>query len=138
MPYLEPYKTCKNRSITCRTTTNILRTMENLPSHHHDLLYPSYTFSSLPLIPAIPLKSHPFIEFIMIELVPQTYQPSTHLKLYDGMIDPQSHVDAFKNTMLILGDFDSMCCKAFPSTLSEAAQQWFSSLPSHLPEVLLI
>ena len=30
--------------------------------------------------------------------------------------------------MLILRDYDAMHYKAFPSTLFEAAQQWFSSL----------
>ena len=72
---------------------------------------------------------HRFTKFIMTEPVLQTYRPPAHLKLYDGTTDPQSHVDAFKNAMLVSGDFDAMRCKAFPSMLSEAAQQWFSSLP---------
>ena len=56
-------------------------------------------------------------------------QPPAHLKLYNGTTDPQSHVDALKNAMLISSDFDAMRCKTFPSTLSKVAQQQFSSLP---------
>ena len=65
----------------------------------------------------------------MSKLVPSSYQPLVHLKLYDGTSDPQSHIDAFKNAMLISGASDAMRCKAFPATLSDVARQCFSSLP---------
>ena len=89
-------------------------------SHH------SYQHSCLEM-PLDFHPGHPFTEFIMTEPVPQTYWPLAHLKLYDGTTDPQSHIDAFKNAMLVSRDSNAMCCKAFLSTLSEAVQQWFSS-----------
>ena len=71
----------------------------------------------------------------MSEPVPSSYQPPVHLKLYDGIIDPQNHTDAFKNAMLIFDDSDAMHCKAFLATLSEAVQQWFSFLPPNRLEI---
>ena len=68
----------------------------------------------------------------MSEPMPLSYRPVVHLKLYDSTTELQSHIDAIKNTMLISRDFDAMWCKAFLATLSEAAKQWFSSLPPHL------
>ena len=58
----------------------------------------------------------------MTEPIPQTYHPPICLKLYDGATDPQSHIDALKNAMLVFDDSNAMHCNAFPSTLSEAAQ----------------
>ena len=73
--------------------------------------------------------SHPLTKFIISEPIPSSYRPLVYLKLYNRTTDPQRHIDAFKNAMLISGDSDAMRYKAFPTTLSEAAQQWFSSLP---------
>ena len=44
---------------------------------------------------------HPFKEFVMFELMHASYRTLVHLKLYDGTTNPQSHIDAFKNAMLI-------------------------------------
>ena len=61
---------------------------------------------------------HLFTEFIMSKLVPSSYRPPVHLKLYDETTDPQSHINAFKNVILIFGDSDTMHCKAFLATLT--------------------
>ena len=80
-------------------------------------------------LPAHHLR-HPFMEFIIPKPIPHSYRVPIHLKLYDGIGDPRSHVDAFQKTMLVSSDSDVMQCKAFSVMLSEAAQQWFLSLPS--------
>ena len=61
----------------------------------------------------------------MFKLVPSSYRLPVHLKLHDRTSDPQNHIDAFKNAMLISRGSDAMHCKAFPATWSCSAMFFF-------------
>lgn len=50
---------------------------------------------------------------------------------YDGMGDPEEHLTMLHTQMLLTTSTDSKCCRAFATTLSEAALVWFSRLASN-------
>ncbi|XP_074277702.1 uncharacterized protein LOC141601328 [Silene latifolia] len=56
------------------------------------------------------------------------------MTLYDGITDPLDHVNHYKQKMMVITATESLkeacICKAFGSTLSGAALQWFVDLPN--------
>ncbi|EHA8590342.1 hypothetical protein COCNU_scaffold017266G000020 [Cocos nucifera] len=63
----------------------------------------------------------------MQEPVPQNFK-LPQLESYDGTSDPVDHLEAFRTMMLLHDASDAMLCRAFPSTLKEAARNWYSTL----------
>ncbi|XP_060964101.1 uncharacterized protein LOC133033404 [Cannabis sativa] len=48
--------------------------------------------------------------------------------MYTGREDPLSHLKYFQIQIDLQGVRGDMCCRIFPATLSEAAQQWYFNL----------
>ena len=48
---------------------------------------------------------------------------------YDGITNPQEHMDAFKSKMTPVGASNPVKCRFFPITLKKATLKWFNSLP---------
>ncbi|XP_015956215.1 uncharacterized protein LOC107480572 [Arachis duranensis] len=51
------------------------------------------------------------------------------MDLYDGTTDPKHHLSNFKSQMYLADATDATRCKAFPTTLTNAAMKWIDSLP---------
>ncbi|XP_019183630.1 PREDICTED: uncharacterized protein LOC109178449 [Ipomoea nil] len=49
-------------------------------------------------------------------------------KEYDGRTDPEVHINTYYGNMLMMGVTDAMMCRAFYSTLSGQAAEWFRTL----------
>ncbi|XP_019178989.1 PREDICTED: uncharacterized protein LOC109174180 [Ipomoea nil] len=49
-------------------------------------------------------------------------------KEYDGRTDPEVHVNTYYGNMLMMGVSDAVMCRAFYSTLTGRATEWFRSL----------
>lgn len=48
---------------------------------------------------------------------------------YIGESDPEDHLDAFCNAMIITGCSNAVLCQNFPLTLKKEALRWFKALP---------
>ncbi|XP_010687132.1 uncharacterized protein LOC104901278 [Beta vulgaris subsp. vulgaris] len=48
---------------------------------------------------------------------------------FDGTIDPDDHLSAYKHQMYVQGVDDATWCKNFPATLKGVAQKWFNNSP---------
>ncbi|XP_061351206.1 uncharacterized protein LOC133296275 [Gastrolobium bilobum] len=71
----------------------------------------------------------PFVDEIVDAPFPENLNLSELLK-YDGTQDPQVHLDAFDTAMCIKGIDEHLITRLFATTLTGAAQTWFSSLPA--------
>ena len=47
---------------------------------------------------------------------------------YDRSRDPQAHLEAFKEHIILHGTPDAIACRAFPLTLRGVAKDWFTGL----------
>ncbi|CAA0830980.1 Unknown protein, partial [Striga hermonthica] len=72
-------------------------------------------------------RGHPFSREILAAPLPNNFK-ETNL-VYDGSSDPSRHVRTFENMTVLHGYSDSVCCRAFLSTLREGALDWFHQLP---------
>ena len=52
------------------------------------------------------------------------------LELFDGLRDPQDHLNTFKTTLGLQQPPDEILCHSFPTTLKGAAREWFTKLPT--------
>ena len=52
------------------------------------------------------------------------------LKSFDGLKDPQDHLNTFKTTLGLQQLFDEILCRSFPTTLKGAMREWFTKLPT--------
>ncbi|XP_057250713.1 uncharacterized protein LOC130591415 [Beta vulgaris subsp. vulgaris] len=59
--------------------------------------------------------------------VPKIKLPT--IEPFDGTIDPDDHLSAYKHQMYVQGVDDATWCKNFPATLKGVAQKWFNNLP---------
>ncbi|CAA0810890.1 Unknown protein, partial [Striga hermonthica] len=73
-------------------------------------------------------RGHPFAREILAAPLPTNFK-ETNL-VYDGSSDPSRHVRTFENMAVLHGYSDSVCCRAFLSTLRGGALDWFHQLPS--------
>ncbi|CAA0822122.1 Unknown protein, partial [Striga hermonthica] len=73
-------------------------------------------------------RGYPFSREILAAPLPNNFK-ETNL-LYNGSSDPSSHVRTFENMAVLHGYSDSVCCRAFLSTLRRGALDWFHQLPS--------
>lgn len=73
------------------------------------------------------LDKNPFTEEIIKAPLPQGFKLPV-LDKYDGSSDPIDHVMLYHQNMLIYQESEAALCRAFPSTLTGAAQKWYSKL----------
>ncbi|XP_077232020.1 uncharacterized protein LOC143865800 [Tasmannia lanceolata] len=73
------------------------------------------TFSSRP----------PFTDNVMNAPAPRGFKMPTVLQ-YDRTTDPVDHLETFRTMMLLHGTSDGFLCRAFPTTLTGAARDWYS------------
>ena len=52
------------------------------------------------------------------------------LKPFEGLKDPQDHLNTFKTTLGLQQPPDEILCRFFPTTLKGAAREWFIKLPT--------
>ena len=52
------------------------------------------------------------------------------LELFNRLKDPQDHLNTFKTTLGLQQPPDEILCRSFPTTLKEAAREWFTKLPT--------
>ena len=50
------------------------------------------------------------------------------LEPFDGLKDPQDHLNTFKMTLGLQRPPDEILCRSFPTTLKGAAREWFTKL----------
>ncbi|CAA0810631.1 Unknown protein, partial [Striga hermonthica] len=71
-------------------------------------------------------RGHPFSREILVAPLLNNFR-ETNL-VYDGSSDPSRHVRTFENMVALHGYYDSVCCRAFLSTLRMRALDWFHKL----------
>nr|XP_023886466.1 uncharacterized protein LOC111998607 [Quercus suber] len=71
----------------------------------------------------------PFIPAVLECPVPSKFQ-LPQLKPFDGLKDPQDHLNTFKTTLGLQQPPDEILCRSFPTTLKRAAREWFTKLPT--------
>ena len=52
------------------------------------------------------------------------------LEPFDGLKDPQDHLDTFKTTLGLQQPPNEILCRSFPTTLKGATREWFTKLPT--------
>ena len=52
------------------------------------------------------------------------------LESFDGLKDPQDHLNTFKTTLRLQQPPDEILCRSFPTTLKGTAKEWFTKLPT--------
>lgn len=75
-------------------------------------------------LPNLPFRRSPFIQTILAEAVPFEID----IPQFDGMGDPQYHIDIFYAKTDLYGLSDAAYCKLFRATLTKRALAWFSQL----------
>jgi len=76
----------------------------------------------------VELEPQPLSTEIWNAPVPNNFKPP-HLSTFDGRGDPMEHVTSFNTRMTVVGAADSLKCKLLAETFSDAALQWYISLP---------
>jgi hypothetical protein len=71
----------------------------------------------------------PFWEHVRDYTMPDKFK-MPRIKKYDGSGDPQAHLKAFKEYLILHGTPNEIACRAFPLTLTGVAKDWFIRLPS--------
>lgn len=75
------------------------------------------------------LLSNPFIDMIMITEYP-THLRLPNIKTYLGRTDPESHINAYYGSMMMMGLSHAVICRALFSTLGGKVVDWFRTLES--------
>ena len=52
------------------------------------------------------------------------------LEPFDGLKDPQDHLNTFKTMLGLQQPPDEILCRSFPTTLKGTAREWFTKLPT--------
>ena len=71
----------------------------------------------------------PFTAAVLECLVPSKFR-LPQLEPFDGLKDPQDHLNTFKTTLGLQQPPDEIMCRSFPTTLKGAAREWFTKLPT--------
>jgi hypothetical protein len=71
----------------------------------------------------------PFTERVKAYPIPDKFK-MPRIEKYDGSGDPQAHLEAFRESIILHGTPDEIACRAFPLTLKGVAKDWFTGLPS--------
>jgi len=70
----------------------------------------------------------PFTTAVLECPVPSKFR-LPQLKPFDGLKEPQDHLNAFKTTLGLQQPSDEILCHSFPITLKGAVREWFTKLP---------
>jgi hypothetical protein len=73
-------------------------------------------------------ESLPFTERVKAYPMPDKFK-MPRIEKYDGSGDPQDHLEAFREHLILHGTLDEIACRAFPLTLKGVAKDWFTGLP---------
>jgi hypothetical protein len=73
-------------------------------------------------------ESLPFTERVKAYPMPDKFK-MPWIEKYDGSEDPQDHLEAFREHLILHGTPDEIACRAFPLTLKGVAKDWFTGLP---------
>jgi hypothetical protein len=73
-------------------------------------------------------ESLPFIDKVKAYPMPDKFK-MPRIDKYDGSEDPQDHLEAFREHLILHGTLDEIACRAFPLTLKGVAKDWFIGLP---------
>ena len=71
----------------------------------------------------------PFISAVLECPVPSKFH-LPQLEPFDGLRDPQDHLNTFKTTLGLQQPLDKILCRSFPTTLKGAAREWFTKFPT--------
>ena len=71
----------------------------------------------------------PFTTAVLECPVPSKFR-LPQLELFDGLKDPQDHLNTFKTTLGLQQPPDQILCRSFPTILKGAAREWFTKLPT--------
>ena len=71
----------------------------------------------------------PFTTVVLECLVPSKFR-LPQLKPFDGLKDPQDHLNTFRTTLGLQQPPDEILCRSFPTILKAAAREWFINLPN--------
>ena len=55
---------------------------------------------------------------------------TTTIEPFDGLKDPQDHLNPLKTTLGLQQPLDKILCHSFPTNLKEAVREWFTKLPT--------
>jgi hypothetical protein len=70
----------------------------------------------------------PFVERVKAYPMPDKFK-MPRIKKYDKGGDPQAHLEAFREHIILHGTPDEIACRTFPLTLKGVANDWFTGLP---------
>jgi hypothetical protein len=73
-------------------------------------------------------ESLPFTGRVKAYPMPDKFK-MPRIEKYDGNGDPQEHLEAFREHIVLHGTPDEIACRAFPLTLKGVAKDWFTRLP---------
>jgi hypothetical protein len=73
-------------------------------------------------------ESLPFTGLVKAYPMPDKFK-MPRIEKYDGNGDPQEHLEAFREHIVLHGTPDEIACRAFPLTLKGVAKDWFTGLP---------
>ena len=71
----------------------------------------------------------PFTTAVLECPVPSKFR-LPQLEPFDGIKDPQDHLNTFKTTLGLQQPPEEILCHSFPTTLKGAAREWFTKLPT--------
>ena len=71
----------------------------------------------------------PFTTMVLECPVPPKFR-LPQLESFDGLKDPQDHLNTFKTTLGLQQPLDEIPCRSFPTTLKGAVREWFTKLPT--------
>ncbi|XP_030936407.1 uncharacterized protein LOC115961589 [Quercus lobata] len=71
----------------------------------------------------------PFTAAVLEFPVPSKFRLH-QLEPFDGLKNPQDHLNTFKTTLGLQQLPDEILCRSFPTTLKGAAREWFTKLPT--------
>ena len=71
----------------------------------------------------------PFTTAVLECPVPSKFR-LPQLESFDGLKDPQDHLNTFKTTLGLQQPPDEILCRSFPTTLKGATREWFTKLPT--------
>ena len=71
----------------------------------------------------------PFTAVVLECLVPSKFR-LPQLEPFDGLKDPQDHLNTFKTTLGLQQPPNEIMCRSFLTTLKGAAREWFMKLPT--------
>ena len=77
------------------------------------------------------VKDSPFTTAVLECPVPSKFR-LPQLKSFDGLKDPQDHLNTFKTMLGLQQPPDEILCRSFPITLKGVTREWFTKLPTSL------